>query len=242
MLGEKIKWIHGPRICTAMFVGVLCMGVLLCLAADATATIPSNVQTPTEPCPPSLLPPAPEGTQLGTPESTDILAPPAGEVIVCIGVQSITGAMFSHWAVVAQKAEGSTKPRASTTAVIKEVMGFLISSFWVIGEASNLNIHASEAEVRHTFDSIRGQQFPKRREFTEFLKSTGQTIADILFRVRLNLLSGRIQRHVLAGHKGRRGQRDLARFVRGFRRKWIAETYCTPTYTSSDCGHIKATL
>ncbi len=85
------------------------------------------------------------------------LSPAPEQIVACIGSQSITGATFSHWAVVAQKSEGSSKHRLSASEVMKQAMSFLISSDWVLGEATDLNIHVSEGEVRHTFDHLRAQ-------------------------------------------------------------------------------------
>ena len=131
----------------------------------------------------------------------------------------------------------------SAREVTKQVMEFLISSYWVLGEASDLNIRVPEGEVRRTFDGIRGQQFPKEREFKAFLKQSGETVADLLFRVRLNLTSQRIQTAVLAGHRGKHSrQRALERFVHDFKVKWMAQTYCDPGYAIQDCGHVQASL
>jgi hypothetical protein len=165
------------------------------------------------------------------------------QIVACIGSQSITGAAFSHWAVVAQKSEGSSKHRLSASEVMKQAMSFLISSDWVLGEAADLNIHVSEGEVRHTFDHLRAQQFPKKKEFKAFQKQSRQTVADLLFRVRLNLLSTEIQRQVLAGHHGAHSQqRALKRFLHDFKLKWEAQTYCDLGYAVTDCGHVQASL
>jgi hypothetical protein len=118
--------------------------------------------------------------------------------------------------------------------LIDQVMSFLISSDWLIGEARDLNVQVSDVEVRHRFDRIRREQFPKKGEFTAFLRSSGETIADLLFRVRLNLLSGRIQRQITAGQHGA-GARE-------FGVKWRAQTYCSPTYAVNDCGHVQNVL
>ena len=54
-------------------------------------------------------------------------------ILVCVGARSITGATFDHWAGVAQKSEGPTPTHPPTAReLIKEVMGFLISSDWVL--------------------------------------------------------------------------------------------------------------
>jgi len=203
--------------------------------------VPAGAQAPTGGCPPAPAPTA--STPPGPSSPANPLSPAPEQIVACVGSQSITGVTFSHWAVVAQKSEGSSKHRLSASEVIKEVMGFLISSDWVLGEAADLNIHVSEGEVRHTFDHIRAQQFPKKKEFKTFLKQSGQTIADLLFRVRLNLTSTRIQRHVLTGHHGAHSQqRALKRFVHDFKLKWEAQTYCDPAYAVTDCGHVQGSL
>jgi len=113
----------------------------------------------------------------------------------------------------------------------------------MIGEAKNLNVRLSAAEVRRRFEHIRDQQFPKRREFSAFLKSSGQTVGDLLFRVRVNLLSSLIQRKVAAGAASPSDrERAIAQFVETFRERWTAQTYCARAYAVSDCGHVQDTL
>ncbi|HEY2217376.1 MAG TPA: hypothetical protein VGH21_07760, partial [Solirubrobacteraceae bacterium] len=43
----------------------------------------------------------------------------------------------------------------------QEVLGFLISSEWVLGEASSLGVKVSDKEVKKQFEKIKSQQFPK---------------------------------------------------------------------------------
>jgi hypothetical protein len=122
-------------------------------------------------------------------------------------------------------------------------MDFLISADWVIGEANDLNLHVSPAEVRQTFNRTRKTQFPKQGEFQAFLGKSKETVTDILLRVELSLLSQRLQRRVVAGkHGAHKKQEALKHFVNGFRNKWAAQTYCATQYASQDCGHVQATL
>jgi hypothetical protein len=122
-------------------------------------------------------------------------------------------------------------------------MGFLISADWVVGEARDLNVHVSPAEVRRTFNRTRKAQFPKQGEFQAFLGKSKETVPDILLRVELDLLSQRLQRRVVAGEHGtHKKQVALKRFVSDFRNKWTAQTYCAAQYASQDCGHVQATL
>jgi foldase protein PrsA len=79
----------------------------------------------------------------------------------------------------------------------QEVLGFLISSSWVLGEAKSLGVKLSDKEVHNQFLHIKHQQFPKPAEFEKFLKSSGQTVSDLLLRVKLNMLSQKIQQKVV---------------------------------------------
>jgi foldase protein PrsA len=78
-----------------------------------------------------------------------------------------------------------------------EVLGFLISSQWVIGEASSLGVKLSDKEVQKEFTKIKTSEFPKVSEFEKFLATSGQTVSDLLLRVKLNLLSAKIQKQIV---------------------------------------------
>jgi foldase protein PrsA len=102
-------------------------------------------------------------------------------------------------------AKGQTAP---TTAQLKsqceqqykqlqqQVLGFLISSNWVLGEAGDLGVKVSDKEVHKQFEKIKSQQFPRVAEYEKFLVSTGQTTSDLLLRVKLNMLSSKIQEKI----------------------------------------------
>jgi len=79
----------------------------------------------------------------------------------------------------------------------QEVLGFLISSSWVLGEAGSLGVKVSDKEVKKRFAQIKEQQFPKAAEFEKFLASSGQSVSDLLLRVKLNLLSSKIQQKIV---------------------------------------------
>jgi foldase protein PrsA len=116
-------------------------------------------------------------------------------------------ACVAHLAATAPKpAKGQPAP---STAQLKsqcaqqykslqtEVLSFLISSEWVLGEASSLGVKLSDAEVEKQFTKIKSQQFPKPAEFEKFLSSSGQSVSDLLLRVKLNLLSTKIQQKIV---------------------------------------------
>jgi foldase protein PrsA len=130
-------------------------------------------------------------------------------------------ACIAHLEATAPKpAKGQSKP---TTAQLKsqceqqykslqqEVLGFLISSAWVLGEAESQGVKVTDAEVKKQFEQIKNQQFPKAEEFKKFLATSGQSVSDLLLRVKLNLLSSKIQQKV-SKEKGTVTQSQISKY------------------------------
>jgi foldase protein PrsA len=78
-----------------------------------------------------------------------------------------------------------------------EVLNFLIGLEWVLGEAPAKGVKISDAEVHKQFIKIRTQQFPSAAEFEKFITNSGQTVSDLLLRVKYNLASQKLQQKVL---------------------------------------------
>jgi hypothetical protein len=237
-------------------------GAAACFAAAFTllaipvglshAEAPAPAQ-PTAACPPSPAAlagnaasrPAPPAAAPSSSAHASPYRPSPEAVVACVGSREINGATFTHWAIVAENAASPThrNPAAGPPkAVMATAMGFLISTDWVIGEAASLHVEASAAEVRRRFDRLRRQQFPKPAQFGKFLQQTGETVDDLLLRVRLSMLTARIQQRVAGHGSARARQRELARFVRRFEHKWKAQTYCETLYKVRDCGHTASSL
>ncbi|MHB8243489.1 MAG: peptidyl-prolyl cis-trans isomerase [Solirubrobacteraceae bacterium] len=122
----------------------------------------------------------------------------------------------SYTACIANLAATTPKPpkgqKATTTAQFKtqcetqyktlktEVLGFLVSLDWVLGEATSQGVKVSDAEVKKQFVKIRTQQFPKAAEFEKFLSTSGQTVSDLLLRVKQNMVSSKLQQKILKSH------------------------------------------
>jgi hypothetical protein len=222
---------------------------LAVLAAVVMALITSvgssGAETSSSTCPAPAAPSQPPTMPLATSPVASV-APAPEATLVCVGGQAITGASYSHWLAIAKEEERSpAKGRHATSAteLRTEVLDFLISSDWVLGEAKELDVTLSAATVKREFDHVRNEQFPKRKEFKAFLRHSGQTVADLLFRVELNLLSERIQKQVEAGHHSAASKRRaLSQFVKSFKVKWQAQTYCAAEYDVEDCGHVQGTV
>lgn len=116
-------------------------------------------------------------------------------------------ACIAHLKATAPKpAKGQKAPTEATLktqceqqykSLQQEVLGFLISSSWVLGEAKSLGVKVSDKEVENQFLHIKHQQFPKPAEFEKFLSTSGQSVSDLLLRVKLNMLSQKIQQKII---------------------------------------------
>jgi foldase protein PrsA len=105
-------------------------------------------------------------------------------------------------------AKGQPKP---TTAQFKtqcqteynglrdQVMQFLISAQWLVGEADDQGVKITDAEVDKQFETTKKQSFPKDADFQKFLKSSGMELADLKFRVRVQALSDKLRTKVTKG-------------------------------------------
>jgi foldase protein PrsA len=67
-------------------------------------------------------------------------------------------------------------------------MEFLITSYWYQAEAAKQHIKISDAQVQKVFTNEKNQQFHSQAEFQSFLNQSGQTLDDILYRVRVSEL------------------------------------------------------
>jgi foldase protein PrsA len=84
-------------------------------------------------------------------------------------------------------------------ALRQQVMQFLISAEWIQQEAGARGIKPSDQDVRKEFETQKKQSFPQEKDYQDFLKSSGQTEQDLLFRVRLDLLSTKVRENIVAG-------------------------------------------
>ena len=80
-----------------------------------------------------------------------------------------------------------------------QVLSLLTSFVWIEGEAEEMGIKVTDAEVKKSFDQQKKQSFPKDADYQKFLKDYGQTEQDVMQRVKLDLLSNKIRDNVIKG-------------------------------------------
>jgi foldase protein PrsA len=81
----------------------------------------------------------------------------------------------------------------------EQTMQFLISAEWLQQEAKKRKVNPSPQEIQKTFEEQKKQAFPKEKDYQEFLRTSGRTQADLLFQVKLSVLTNQIQQKVVEG-------------------------------------------
>ncbi len=85
------------------------------------------------------------------------------------------------------------------TSLSGQVLDFLIRAYWYQATAAKLGIKVTDAQVQKAFQQAKASQFPTPAAFQQFLSESGQTMQDILFRVRVNqIYSKLLARHQAA--------------------------------------------
>ncbi|MGZ4246256.1 MAG: peptidyl-prolyl cis-trans isomerase [Solirubrobacteraceae bacterium] len=72
------------------------------------------------------------------------------------------------------------------TSLSGQVMDFLIKAYWYQADAHRLGIKVTDAQVQKALTTAKKAQFSTDAQYQQFLKQSGQTTQDILFRVRVN--------------------------------------------------------
>jgi hypothetical protein len=109
----------------------------------------------------------------------------------------------------------------------------------VIAEASGRKVSVSDTEVKQRLAQIEKQSFPKAGSFQKFLAKSDETEADLLARVKVELLESRIASQVTKGKSGAQAKSVLASFQKAFQEHWKGFTTCKSGYVMEDCSEYK---
>jgi foldase protein PrsA len=104
--------------------------------------------------------------------------------------------------------KGAKKPTAAQLktqcqqqydALKQQVMQFLVSAEWIQQEADKQGVKVSDKEVQKQFQDQKKQSFQKEADYQKFLKNSGMTEADLLFRVKLDVISNDVRNKIIKG-------------------------------------------
>jgi hypothetical protein len=154
------------------------------------------------------------------------------DAVAYVSHTPISKASYQHWLAVETALGAAGSPG-------HQALGFLITSEWVLGEATARGINVSEAEVKQRFAQLVHESFPKAGSLQKYLAKSGETEADLLARIKVELLASKIAANVTAGKSAAQRSALLSAFENGFHEHWKSYTSCEPAYVMEDCKQYK---
>jgi phosphatidylethanolamine-binding protein (PEBP) family uncharacterized protein len=156
----------------------------------------------------------------------------AADAVALVSGTPIAKSSYAHWLAIEQALGASGSPS-------HQALGFLITSEWVLGEAAARHISISEAEVKQHYAQLVRQSFPKAGSLKKYLAKSGETEADLLARIKVELLAARIAAKVTAGKSASQRGGLLTAFEHNFHAHWKRLTVCHAGYVMEDCKQYK---
>jgi parvulin-like peptidyl-prolyl isomerase len=124
---------------------------------------------------------------------------PSGDVAVVDG-NEITQADFDTAFQQAASQAGLPQPPAPGDDQYEQVrdqaLSSLLDSAWIEGEGERQGVEVTDKEVEDTFTQLKDQSFQTEEEYQQFLQQSGLTQEDIDERVRLQVISQKIQEQI----------------------------------------------
>jgi foldase protein PrsA len=122
---------------------------------------------------------------------------PGQPVIVPSDPPQFKGCVAQVRAKIPTLAKTSDKQIASDckqlfTSLSSQVMDFLIKAYWYQADAHKLHISITNAQLQTALAAAKKAQFPTAAQFQAFLTSTGLTLNDVLFRVRVSQMFSKL--------------------------------------------------
>ena len=106
-------------------------------------------------------------------------------------------------------------------------MDFLIRADWYAAEAAADHIKVTQARVLQAFRRSKRMQFSSARSFRAFLRRTGQTRSDVLFRFRIHLTYTALLRKLGV---------SSGMLYRRLERTYRPQTLCARYYAIPECA------
>ena len=157
-------------------------------------------------------------------------AKPTSRQPVIVAGESIPVRALRHWQQIAAATQG--EPRAWKKKAYREAAtAILIEHRWIEGEAKRLNVVATKAEIKESYQRLRKQGFTSTAEYKRFLRRTRSKYRDILKGVRIDLLQRRIAAIVTAGAADQpAAQKRLLDYRAERQARWLPQSKCYPQW------------
>ena len=153
----------------------------------------------------------------------------SGSAVALVAGKPITKSTYAHWLAVEEALSGAA-------GASHRALGFLITSAWLIDEGATRRVAVSGAQAQQRLAQLKQQSFPKAGALQKYLAKAHESEADLLERVKIELLESRIVEKVAPGQSGAQRKATLARFEQAFQQRWKSRTTCLAGYVMEDCS------
>jgi hypothetical protein len=154
------------------------------------------------------------------------------DAVAFVAGKPISQSSYGHWRAV-ERALGEASDAGH------RALGFLITSMWLEDEASVRGTSVSQTATKQRLADLERQSFPKPGALKAYLARAHESEADLLGRVRIEMLRARIAADVAAGKSASQRAAVLASFQQGFQQRWRRRTTCRPAYVMGDCSEYR---
>jgi parvulin-like peptidyl-prolyl isomerase len=128
---------------------------------------------------------------------------PSGDAVAVVDGEEISAEDFDAALIQAaarQRVAKDCQPPASDAPEFEtlkdEALNDVLDQAWIQGEAEERGVEASDREVEEEFQTTRDQNFKTDKEYADFLKQSCFTQEDVNERVRLQVISNKIQEKI----------------------------------------------
>lgn len=120
------------------------------------------------------------------------------EVVARVGAMKITKSAVERWTRLLSEQTGERRDETAR----RQALRYLIATAWRIGEAEDLGLKVSTAQIAHRLGEKEQAAFPGgEAELRAFLQATGQAASDLALAIRAELASARVARAILGSEE-----------------------------------------
>jgi hypothetical protein len=153
-------------------------------------------------------------------------------------------ACVAHLHTSAAKSTTTAKLRArcktAYEGIQSRILSFLITGYWLRGEAAEQHASVTEAEVRKKFEEEKRANYPTAASFRRLQEASRQTVPDLLFAVETRMLSAKLLEKFTKAHSHAKSeQATIAAFNKSIASTWMPRTDCQPGYVIRSCRQYK---
>jgi hypothetical protein len=117
-------------------------------------------------------------------------------------------------------------------AVEEAALGGQLEGIWLQGQAREMGIVVTRREVANEFAQIKKENFKTEKQYHAFLEHSHLTQREALYRVKLQLLSTKMEE--------RFSTKAFMGFVTAYEKRWRARTVCSTQFATKRCSNGSA--